>query len=129
VEIVRRIYERGLLDDHPEQLLELVSPEKFEFVNPPEAVEPGVRRGLAGAAKALQNASASFDFSRHELHELFEAGDVVVASVTFRARTRGSDTEVVQEEAHTWTFCDGRIVRVQWGRDLVAALEAAGLSE
>ncbi|MEO7198368.1 MAG: hypothetical protein ABIZ50_07830 [Solirubrobacterales bacterium] len=70
----------------------------------------------------------SFEATRNELHELFDAGDAIVASVSFRARNRGSESEVVQEEAHTWTLRDGRITRFEWGRDLGSALEAAGLS-
>ncbi len=128
VEVVRRIYEDGLFDRHPEKLLALVDPE-FEFVNPPEAIEPGVRRGVADAARVLQNVSQAFDAYRHELHELFDAGDSVVAWVSFCTRSRGSETEVVQQEAHTWTFRGGKIARYEWGRNLPAALEAAGLRE
>ncbi len=128
VEIVRQIYEDGLYDQHPEELLALVDAE-IEFVNPPEAVEPGIRRGIAEVAQALQNLSQSFDSYRHELHELFDAGDVVVAWVSFCARSGGSEAEVVQQEAHTWTFRGGKIVRYEWGRNLDAALKAAGLRE
>ena len=128
VEVVRRIYENRLIDANPAQILALSGPE-FEYVNPPEAVEPGVRRGLAAAGRALQNASQGWDSSRYELHKIFDGGDTVVASVSFFARSRGSEREVVQEEAHTWTFRNHRIVRFEWGRDLDAALEAAGLSE
>ena len=122
VEVVRRIYEGGDLSD-----VEVIP--DVEYVNPPEAIEPGVRRGQADVTQALQSASESFDTARYEVHDLFEAGDVVIASVTFFARMGGSDTEVVQEEAHTWTFRDGRLARFEWGRDLKAALQAAGLSE
>ena len=128
VEIVRRIYEHGLFDRHPEKLLALVAPD-VEFVNPPEAVEAGTRRGLAEVAQALQNVAQSFDSYRHELHELFDAGDAVVAWVSFCTRSGGSETEVVQQEAHTWTFVAGKIVRYEWGRDLDTALAAAGLQE
>lgn len=75
--------------------------------------------------QALQDANVS-ESSRNELHELFEAGDAVVASVSFHARSRGSDVEVTQEEAHTWTLRDGLIVRFEWGRDLQAARDTAG---
>jgi ketosteroid isomerase-like protein len=68
-----------------------------------------------------------FESRRHEVHELFDCGDAVVAAVSFSTRVRGSREELVQEEAHTWTFRDGRIVRFEWGRDLQAALEAVGL--
>ena len=47
VELVRRIYEEGLIDQDPQQwLLELATAD-VEYVNPPNAVEPGVRRGPA----------------------------------------------------------------------------------
>jgi ketosteroid isomerase-like protein len=128
VEVVRGIYENGLLDRHPEQLLALVAPE-MAYVNPPEAVDPGVRRGMTEVARAFQNFSDSFDSTRHELHELFGAGDTVVAWVSFCTRSGGSETEIVQQEAHTWTLRGGKVVRFEWGRDLKEALEAAGLSE
>jgi len=128
VEIVRRIYEEGLLDRDLDRLLALVRPD-VEYVNPPEAIDPGVRRGIAEVALAFRNVSELFDFSRNELHELFNAGDLVVAAVSFHTRSRGSEVEVVQEEVHTWTLRGGRIVRFEWGRDLKAGLEAAGLSE
>jgi ketosteroid isomerase-like protein len=128
VEIVRRIYEQHLLDDHPERVLPLVSPD-VEFVNPPEAVEPGVRRGVSELADTLRRVVESFDSTQHELLDLSDAGDSVVAWINFRTRSGGSETEVVQQEAHTWTFRDGRVVRFEWGRDRAAALEAAGLSE
>ena len=128
VETVRRIYAQGLLDREPDRLLELATPD-VEYVNPPEAVEPGVRRGQTEVAKAVRNLSHPFDSTRNELCGLFDGGDIVVASVRFCTRSRGSRSEVVQEEAHTWTLRDGKIARFEWGRDLGAALEAAGLKE
>ena len=110
------------------RVLALATPD-IEYVNPPEAVDSGVRRGTAEVARAFQSIAESFDSFRHELHELFDAGDSVVAWVSFCTRSAGSASEVVQQEAHTWTLRDGRIVRFEWGRDLKAALEAAGLSE
>jgi ketosteroid isomerase-like protein len=98
-------------------------------VNPPEAVDPGIRRGTAEVAGAFRNLSESFDSFRHELHELFDAGDSVVASVSFCTRSGGSETEVTQQEAHTWTFRAGKVARFEWGRDLDRALESAGLRE
>jgi len=57
------------------------------------------------------------------------AENVLVASVNFCAGLRGTEKEIHQEEAHTWTLQDGKVVRLEWGRDLDTALEAAGLSE
>jgi uncharacterized protein len=127
VELVRRIYDDGLIDRDHARLIDLLSPD-VEFVNPPEAVESGTRRGRDEVAQTLA-AVEHFDWASHELHELFDAGDSVVALVTFRTRSRGSERQVAQEEAHTWTLRAGKIVRFEWGRDLREALEAVGLSE
>jgi ketosteroid isomerase-like protein len=124
VELVRRIYEDGLLDGNHVRLLASMS-SNVEYVNPPEAVDPGTRRGAAEFRAAWGNLSSHFAGTRTELRELFDLGDRVVASVVFHARNRGSETEISQEEAHTWTLRDGRVARFEWGRDLQAALDAA----
>ena len=102
MEIVRRIYDEGLIDRDPEKwLLELATPE-VEYVNPQYAVEPGVRRGPDAVIRAMRGFAEVWENFRHELHELFDGGEVVVASVSWYTRSRGSDSELVQEEAHTW---------------------------
>jgi hypothetical protein len=42
---------------------------------------------------------------RYELHELFEYGDTVVAALSFYARSRGSENEIVQEETDRFGSC------------------------
>jgi ketosteroid isomerase-like protein len=128
VEIVRRIYEEQMMDRGQERLRELFTPD-VEYVNPPEAIEPGTRHGPVAVEKAFRSSADYFDLPWNEVRELFDCGHAVVAAVSFRTRGRGSQSEVLQEEAHTWTLRDGRIARFEWGRDLGAALEAAGLSE
>ena len=128
VELIRRLYESGGFDRDAAEVLKLAT-EDIEYVNPPYAVEPGVRRGRDAVGQAMRGFAEVWEESRHQLHELFDCGDAVVASVTWYTRSRGSDTELVQEEAHTWTLRDGRIARFEWGQDLAKALEAAGLRE
>jgi ketosteroid isomerase-like protein len=129
VEIVRSAYEDGWFDKDPERLLEHAD-EDVEYANPPEAIEPGTRRGKTEIRRAFANLQQGFEESRHEVRQLYGVGDpVVVADVTYIALSQGSAVELVQREAHTWTFRDGKIVRFEWGRDLQAALEAAGMSE
>jgi len=128
VEQVRHIYEAGLIDGDPEELLKLATPE-IEYVNPPYAVEPGVRRGLGPVAQAMRRFAEVWEESRHELRELYDCGDIVVAAVSWHIRGRGSDRELVNQEAHTWTFQEGRLVRFEWGQDLGHALEAAGFRD
>ena len=126
VEIVRHVYESGMMDRDPGELLELATSD-IEYVNPPYAVEPGVRRGLVAVAQAMRRFAEPWEESRHELRELYDGGDVVVAAVSWHIRSRGSLRELVNKEAHTWTLHKGRIARFEWGQDLGKALEAAGL--
>jgi ketosteroid isomerase-like protein len=128
VEIVRHVYESGLFDRDPKELLKLATPD-IEYVNPPYAVESGVRRGLGPVAHAMRRFAEGWDSSRHELRKLYDCGDVVVAAVTWYTRSRGSERELVNEEAHTWTLHEGRLVRFEWGQDLDKALEVAGIRD
>ena len=127
VKLVRSLYESGLIDRDPEELLELATPD-VEYVNPPYAVEPGVRHGLVAVAQAMRRFAEPWEESRHELRGLYDGGDVVVAAVRWHIRSRESERELVNEEAHTWTLRAGRIARFEWGQDLAKALEAAGAS-
>ena len=115
----------GLFDRDPDELLQLATPD-IEYVNPPYAVEPGVRRGLVAVAQAMRRFAEVWETSRHELWELYDCGDAVVAAVNWHIRGRGSERELVNKEAHTWTLREGRIARFEWGQDLGTALQAAG---
>ena len=128
VDTVRRLYETGALDTGPDELWSLLAPDVV-FVNPPEAVEPGTRRGAAELIAAFDSLAHTFERTEHTVRELFDAGDTVVAAVTFHARGRDSGAELTQDEAHTWVFRDGKVVSFEWGRDLAAALDAAGLGK
>jgi ketosteroid isomerase-like protein len=55
-----------------------------------------------------------WDESRHELHELVDRGDTVVAAVSWHTRSRESENELNQEEAHSWTLREGTIARFEW---------------
>jgi ketosteroid isomerase-like protein len=127
-ETVRRLYETGAIDGRPDVLREVLDPEAV-WVNPPEAVDPGTRHGAAAVLEAVENLTHSFDTLEHRLHEVFVAGDAVVAIVTFHARGRDSGAEVTQDEAHTWIFRDGKVISFEWCRDRRAALEAVGLGD
>ncbi|HEX2344648.1 MAG TPA: nuclear transport factor 2 family protein [Vicinamibacterales bacterium] len=127
VEIVRRIYREGLIDRDPKRLLDHFATPDIEYVDPPEAVDPGTRRGRTEVLLALRRARQSSASYRHELHELFDLGDTVVAAAS-RHSGRPSSSEI-QEEAHTWTLRDGKVVRFDRGLNLKSALEAAGLRE
>ena len=130
VEIVRRIYREGLIDRDPKRLVDHFATPDIEYVEPPDDIDPGSRHGRAEVMLALRRARQLFSEYRHELHKLFEAGDSVVAAVSFHAKTRGTQAETIEkEQAHIWTLRDGKIVRFENSGNLKDALEAAGLSE
>ncbi len=125
VEAVRSIYLTGAFDRF--ELDPFVAPDS-EVVNASDAIEPGVRRG-ADIGEAFRRLAEAFDRREHRVKRLFEVGDSVVAEVTFYGRGTASGVELKQEEAHTWTFRDGKVVRFEWGRDLEEALKAVGLAQ
>jgi ketosteroid isomerase-like protein len=124
VKLVRSLCESGLIDRDPEELLELATPD-VEYVNPAYAVEPGVRHGLVAVAQAMRGFAEVWEESRHELRELYDRGDVVVAAVSWHVRSRGSERS---SSTKRHTLRAGRIARFEWGQDLGTALEAAGAS-
>ena len=126
LDTVRRIYELWNGPDGMTAALALFDPE-VEYVNPESAIEPGVRRGHAGMVEVLDAVDGSFADYVHELEQLVDAGDKVMAYVTFRARGRDSGAVVEKPEQHVWTLRDGRVVRLEWFHDEPAAKLAAGL--
>jgi ketosteroid isomerase-like protein len=127
VEMVRSIYEHGLLDSTDGH--NAFAEAEIEYVNPPDAVDAGVRRGK-GLRTALGSLTDAFDEREHQLRRIFDGGDMVVADVVFSGRGATSGATVTHDEAHTWTFDGtGRILRFEWGRDLTTALKAVGLEE
>jgi ketosteroid isomerase-like protein len=131
VEIVRRIYKEGLIDRDPKRLVDDFAAPDIEYVDPPDDVDPGSRRGRTDVMLAMRRARQSFSEYEHELQESFDAGDSVVAAVSFHATAgvRNKPKVIQKEEAHVWTFRDGKIVRFENGRSLKDALEATGLRE
>ncbi len=125
MEIVRRIYREGLIDRDPKRLVDHFATPDIEYVNPPEAVDP-VLSWRAEVRLALRRARQSSPSYRHELHELFDLGDTVVrlsaATLAVRAVARS-------RKRRTPGLRDGKVVRFERGRNLEAALEAAGLRE
>jgi ketosteroid isomerase-like protein len=100
-----------------------------EWVNPPDAVEPGSRRGADGFNEAIASIYEGWDESRFEPERVIENGDDLVALGELRARGRAVDLEVHQEHGQVWTFRDGRVARLRWFNSHRETLEAAGLAD
>lgn len=123
VELVAHLYELWN-DGTPGRLREaarLLDPQ-FEYVNPPDAVEPGTVQGTGGFARVRE----TFRESRVEVDRYLEVGDEVVAIIRVRARPE-SGPEVDFAGADVWTVTDGKAMRLRWFTQAEQALEAVGL--
>ncbi len=128
LEIVRRLYDAMDRDAFPGDVAELLDP-AIEYVNPPDAVEPGTRTGLPAFMGAVEKVFEGWESWRAQPEVLRAAGDQVAAVVRYRARGRGSGLEVDGRESALWTLRDGKVVRYEWFHGPAEALEAVGLAE
>jgi ketosteroid isomerase-like protein len=126
LDTVGAFYERWDRGDVP-SFSELLA-QDAEFLSPPGAIDPGERRGPAGFAAVRRAVGNRFGSFSHEIRELRDAQETVIASVIFRAEGAGG-VAVEQPEFHVWTFRDGEIIRLAWFHRLDEAAEAAGLRE
>jgi ketosteroid isomerase-like protein len=120
VEIVRRIYsawERGL------SARDFIDRD-MEYVNPPYAVEPGVRRGRRTLA-AIRDA---YDEVKIIPNEFADAGDDVVVVATITGTSKGAGVPISREHGYVWTIRDGKAIRFRWFNSGAEAFEAAGLA-
>ena len=125
VEVVRRIYRawgRGAADE----ARELLDPD-IEWVNPPDAVEPGTRRGIDDFTVALAMVSDTFHRPKLEIEDVLDTGEHVVVIGVLRGQGHSSGISVERRQGYVWTIRDGKAVRFAWFNDPAPALEAAGL--
>jgi ketosteroid isomerase-like protein len=98
--------------------------EDVEYVNPHDAIEPGVLRGRRSFARIRD----AYDDVRVVPECYVEAGDddvVVIAKLL--VGTRGLSTETTQ--GYVWTVRDGQAVRFRWFNDPAEAFAAVGLQD
>jgi ketosteroid isomerase-like protein len=123
-EIVRELYRRAAQDGRfPDELLA----DEIEWVNPPDAVETGIRRGRDAFHAAMESTGDAFDRTAVEPEEFIDAGDQVVLLCIWVVRGRASGLERRQPQGHVWTLRDGKAIRFRWFNDQDEALRAAGV--
>jgi ketosteroid isomerase-like protein len=120
VDVVKRIYE---LWDAGESAGELIDP-ALEYVNPPNAVEAGVKVGRRSLA-AIREVYPNF---RVEPERFVDAGDEVIVIGVARG-TSPSGIETQWRQGYIWTIRDGRAVRFRWFNDPGEALKAVRIDE
>jgi uncharacterized protein len=112
LDVVRAMYAAWNREDFP-GLPELLDPD-IEYVNPPDAVEAGTRRGLAAFTRALTKTLEGWETWQMEIEEVSAHGEDVAVVVRYRARGRASGVEVEGRESALWTVREGRVVRYAW---------------
>ena len=118
VEVVRSIYGAWAEDRSARAFIA----EDVEYVNPHDAIEPGVLHGRRSFARIRD----AYDDVRVVPERYVEAGDDdVVVIARLEVGTRGLNTETTQ--GYVWTVRDGQAVRFRWFNDPAEALAAVGL--
>lgn len=125
LDVVRHIYGAWRSEGSP-VASGLLDPD-IEWVNSPDAVEPGTRRGIDAFAAAAGSVGETFEDTSVEIDEMLDAGDRVVVLATLHGRGRGSGAEVERRQGYIWTLHDGRATRFEWFSEPDEAMRAAGL--
>jgi ketosteroid isomerase-like protein len=106
--------------------LGLVVPD-FEFVSPPEAMEPGIRRGREGWRRVVETLEDSYESRHVDVERIIEDGDRVILLAMFHVRGRGSGMELGDEAGYVFTLRDGQGVRMEWYIGHERTLRATGI--
>jgi ketosteroid isomerase-like protein len=100
-----------------------------EWVNPPEAVEPGTRQGADSFNRAVANVFAAWDDVVFETDRLIDNGNDVVALGRLRGHIHGPGMEVESPHGQIWSFRDGLVTRMEWFNTHREALQAGGITD
>jgi ketosteroid isomerase-like protein len=117
--VVRRVYDmftRAMSVDAAFAEFQTLLHPDAEYVNPPDAVEPGTRRGIDGWRAALSSTAEGLgQDASFEVKELVERGERVFALVSLRTGGTASGVEVDGPTIGTvWTVRDGLVCRFVW---------------
>jgi ketosteroid isomerase-like protein len=107
-------------------ILEMLA-DDVEWVDPgPADVLPtaGTHRGKDAVLAWFGALGGNVDFEVFEPREFIAQGDKVVALIHAEATIRNTGKKMVQDEAHVWTFRDGKVARLQLYLDTAAMVSA-----
>jgi ketosteroid isomerase-like protein len=128
VEVVRRAYEAFNRRDL-EGVFADAAPELEYVATGAIPGAAGMYRGPQAFSQFLDRWWGEFHEPHVEVHELIDAGDQVLAVLTFRGRGKQSGVETNWSLCQLWTLRDGKAVRGQGFTSREDALEAAGVHE
>jgi ketosteroid isomerase-like protein len=100
-----------------------------EWVNPPDAVEPGSRRGADSFLRAVASVFEGWEESVFEIEQVIDRDDDVIALGQLRTRGRTTGIESTMAHGEIWTFEAGKVVRMRWFNTYEETLTAAGMDD
>jgi ketosteroid isomerase-like protein len=119
---------RWRLNEHHEVSRALLT-DDAEWVNPDDAVEPGIRRGADSFLQAVKSVFEGWEESIFEIERVMERDEHVIALGQLRTRGRATGIEASSPHGEIWTFDAGRVARLRWFNTHRETLAAAGLDE
>ena len=108
-----------------------VMADDIEWVNPGDPSDDrlaGTYCGKDTCSAGSASLAETLDFQTFEPREFIAQGDKVVSLVYAEATARSTGRSFVQDEAHVWTFRDGKLAQFQIFLD-TAAVAAAHRTE
>ena len=127
-EILRRLIDAWNRNDL-DALIELSDPE-LAYVNAPNAVEPGTRRGIEEVKEVMRAQWEILPGATVEVDHVHERGDEYFTLGRILGTMQGSEAQVSNRILLKWTIRDGKLVRLEVlgaGSEFDAALADAGL--
>ena len=97
-----------------------------EWVNPPDAIEAGTRRGQSGFEGAESAFGRAYSSIEIEVQKQVESGSSIGLIMEIRFHGRGSGIEVRQRMGAVFTISEGKVERFEWSNDPETLL--AGMS-
>lgn len=117
--VVRRFYEVLNSGRPVDELVEELRPDlhpEAEYVNPSDALESGVRRGIDEWRAVLRSVTEGLGpTAQYRVEDVTERGDQVFVILALRTGGTQSGVEVAGPTIGTvWTVRDGLVHRVEW---------------
>src|SRR4051794_15097370 len=112
-----------------EGVLAFADPE-IEYVNQPDAIEPGTRRGHEGLTTVLR-AQWEIMPATHFVERFEIRGDEIMTIGGFTVQMPGSESRITDHSLVAWKVRDGKVLRMEvlgTGSSFFPALAEAGLT-
>jgi ketosteroid isomerase-like protein len=119
---MRRLY-AALVERDLETVADLSHPE-IEYRNPPDAIEPGTRKGRDEILDLTETLFETFEYTELTPARFAEAGDTMAVELHVEARSRAAGVPVTQRLGHLIEFRDGVVFSIEWSSSPEAAFAA-----